>query len=303
MSDLRPWSTEEEGWVAIGEIWFDTPESPASSLRLKLLFANEPLSVQVHPTDEVARGMGLPGGKTEAWYVVAAEPGARIGLGLTQNLTREQLFHALRDGSIADLLLWRTVMTGDSYLVPAGTVHAIGAGLIVAEIQQRADVTFRMFDHGRGRELHLEQAMAAAHGTPSPGAFEQFRLSDSRRLLATCPEFTFERIDLPASSTWALEASCESWVLALSGSGRVNGGTISIGEAFSAREDNATFHTGPSGLSALVAYANCMPHSRLLRRFDPQGREAPQKPHEAEVLARFSRAVAAYARPSRGIVP
>jgi len=303
MTDLRPWSTSEEGWVAIGEIWFDTPDSSASTLRLKLLFANEPLSVQVHPTDEIARGMGLPGGKTEAWYVVAAQPGARVGVGLTQNLTREQLFHALRDGSIADLLLWRAVMTGDSYLVPAGTVHAIGAGLVVAEIQQRADVTFRIFDHGRGRELHLDQAMAAAHAAPSPGAFEHFRLSDARRLLATCPEFTFERIDLPASSTWALEAPCETWTLGLSGSARVNGWTISTGEAFFAREGTARLHIGPSGLSALVAYANCMPHSRLLRRFDAHGQEAPQKPHEAEVLARFSRAVAAYARPSWGMVP
>ncbi len=301
MTNLKPWSAAGRNDVAIGEIWFDVDQAEAPSLQLKLLFANEPLSIQVHPTDELARAMRLPSGKTEAWYVLHAQPEARIGIGLTQNLTREQFFHTLRDGSIADLLLWRKAMAGDSYLIPAGTVHALGGGLVVAEIQQRAEVTFRLFDHGRGRELHFEQAMAVANAEPASGAVEHFRLSFFRRLLAQSPKFTFERIDLPPFSSWTIDAPCETWVLALSGRTQVKELTVGIGEALFVREENAALRTGEAGLSALVAYTNCIPHPRLLRRLDAEGREVPQDTHQAEVLARFARAVAAYARPSRGM--
>src|SRR5207247_461750 len=106
---------------------------------LKLLFTAQPLSIQVHPDDTLARSIGLPNGKTEAWYVLSAAPGARIALGLKRALTAVQLRAAIGDGSIAQVVQWRPVAKDDVIFVSAGTIHAIGAGLVVAEIQQRSD--------------------------------------------------------------------------------------------------------------------------------------------------------------------
>src|SRR5512140_2234870 len=101
VADLRPWSDAGHEGVRIGEIWYERPGKPAasSSLLLKLLFTSEPLSIQVHPDDAYARSMGLPNGKTEAWYVLSAAPGAKVALGLKQQLTQQQLREAVHDGS------------------------------------------------------------------------------------------------------------------------------------------------------------------------------------------------------------
>ena len=160
VADLRPWSrADHDGSRLVGEIWYERPGSAASdpSLLLKLLFTSQPLSIQVHPDDAYAQSMGLACGKTEAWYILSAAPGAKIALGLKKRLAPQQLREAVDDGSIADLVAWRTVSAGDVVFVPAGTIHAIGAGLVIAEIQQRSDATFRMFDFGRKRELHIER--------------------------------------------------------------------------------------------------------------------------------------------------
>ena len=164
VEDLRPWSTARQDGNAIGEIWYDRsdkrPQIP--SLLLKLLFTSQPLSIQVHPDDTFAHSAGLPGGKTEAWYVLSAAPEAKVALGLSRRLTPQQLRAAIDDGSISDLIVWRAVSADDVIFVPAGTIHAIGAGLVIAELQQRSDTTFRLFDYGRKRELHIEKAIAVA---------------------------------------------------------------------------------------------------------------------------------------------
>jgi mannose-6-phosphate isomerase len=144
----------------IGEVWFEGP--PDLPLLAKYLFTSEKLSVQVHPDDEQARAMGLPRGKSECWYVLEAEPGAAIGLGLTRAISADELRASARDGSIEHLLGWREVRPGDFYCVPAGTIHAIGGGLALLEFQQNSDVTFRLYDYGRPRELHLDEAVAVA---------------------------------------------------------------------------------------------------------------------------------------------
>src|SRR3569833_758978 len=125
----------------IGEICDELSNSTAAppSLLLKLLFTNEPLSIQVHFVDAYAQSIGLPNGKTEAWYVLSAAPGSKVDLGLKLHLTTQQLRNAIDAGSISDLVAWQAVHTGYTTLVPAGTIHAIGAGLIIAEIQQRSD--------------------------------------------------------------------------------------------------------------------------------------------------------------------
>ncbi len=157
-------ATPAEENSKIGEIGTSGPTSAAHepSLLLKLIFTNEPLSVQVHPGDAFAQSIGEARGKSEAWYVLSAEPGTRIALGLDRRLTSEQLREAIADGSIAKRIAWRQVACGDVVDVPAGSIHAIGAGLVIAEIQQRSDTTFRLFDYGRSRALHVEQAVAVA---------------------------------------------------------------------------------------------------------------------------------------------
>ena len=118
--DLRPWSNARHDGGAIGEIWYERPGEAAAdpSLLLKLLFTNQPLSIQVHPDDAFAHSIGLPNGKTEAWYVLSAAPEAKVALGLNQRLTPQQLREAIDDGSISDLVVWRAVSPGDVFSFP-----------------------------------------------------------------------------------------------------------------------------------------------------------------------------------------
>lgn len=145
----------------IGEVWFVADEH--LPLLAKYLFTDENLSVQVHPNDEQARSRGFAGGKAECWFVLDAEPGARVGLGLRHEISPEALRHAALDGSVEQLIAWRPVAAGDFFLVPPGTVHAIGAGISLLELQQNSDLTYRLFDYGRERDLHLEDGIAVAH--------------------------------------------------------------------------------------------------------------------------------------------
>jgi mannose-6-phosphate isomerase len=175
----------------IGEIWFE--DAAEAELLVKYLFTAERLSIQVHPDDAAARARGFPRGKDEAWYVVAAEPGAVIGLGLTHKVSREGLRAAALDGSIERLLDWRQVAAGAIFYSPAGTVHAIGPGLALIEIQQNLDLTYRLYDYGRPRELHLDEAVAVADPGPWSRAFEPEQVSHGRTILAAGRAFVLER--------------------------------------------------------------------------------------------------------------
>ena len=186
--DLMPWNRAPSDGFSTGEVWYERPGKPATapSLLLKLLFTSQPLSIQVHPDDVHAQSMGLPNGKTEAWYVLSAAPGAKVALGLKQQVTPQQLRAAVDDGSIADLVVWRAVAANDVISVPAGTIHAIGAGLVIAEVQQRSDATFRLFDYGRQRELHVERALVVANTgrADGPDAIQSPHRSNGRFLSA-----------------------------------------------------------------------------------------------------------------------
>ncbi len=175
----------------IGEIWFEPPpELP--QLLVKYLFTSEKLSVQVHPSDANA----LPGedGKEECWLVLDAEPGAQLAIGFKEAVSPAQIEAAARDGSIEELLTWHDVAPGDVYFLPAGTVHAIGPGLALVEVQQNSDTTFRLYDYGRPRELHLERALAVADG--SPYASEHAGTLDERgQTLIDAAYFRVERIE------------------------------------------------------------------------------------------------------------
>jgi mannose-6-phosphate isomerase len=130
-------------------------------LLLKFLFPHEKLSVQVHPDDEQARRVNQPWGKTECWYVAHAKPGAQIALGLKPGVTVAQLEKAIHEKRAEALLNWLNVYTGDMIYVAGGTVHTLGPGSVIVETQQQSDTTYRLYDYGRPRELHLKDGMAA----------------------------------------------------------------------------------------------------------------------------------------------
>lgn len=268
--DLRPWSTLRPDGDTIGELWFQRTDqkAPEPALLLKLLFTTQPLSIQVHPDDSFARSIGIAHGKAEAWYILAAKPGAKVALGLKRPLTSRELRTSIDEGSIAGLVRWHEVAKDDVVYVPAGTIHALGAGLVVAEIQQRSDTTFRLFDFGRQRELHVDQAVAAAKAKPSDPQSPERRLSDARTLLVASPEFVFERIELAPGTYWELNAPGETWMIVTDGRARIGGKGASVGEVIFLDADSTCLEVGPAGLKGLLAYPGPEPDPELLRQLD-----------------------------------
>ena len=168
----KPWGVDKlpAGFDAtdgrrIGEIWFDRAGDHLPLL-VKWLFTSERLSIQVHPDDAQAAARGQPSGKEECWVIVAAEPGARLGIGTIETLSPERLRAASLSGEIEQLMDWKPVAPGDYFYIAAGTVHAIGAGISLVEIQQNADITYRLYDYGRPRELHLDDGVAVSRAGP-----------------------------------------------------------------------------------------------------------------------------------------
>ena len=168
---LKPWGRRDlpppfasPSGDAVGEIWFDTP-APLQKILTKYLFTAEQLSVQVHP---LAEHCPVRAGKDECWLVTEAAPGAKLAIGFREEVARGAIRAAALDGSIEGMLDWRPVAEGDFLYVPSGTVHAIGPGLTLVEVQQNTDVTFRLYDYGRPRELHLDEAMRSIRPGPHP---------------------------------------------------------------------------------------------------------------------------------------
>lgn len=180
----------------IGEVWLSADtEQP---LLVKYLFTSERLSIQVHPDDAQAQARSLPSGKSECWTILDAEPGATLGLGLKRDVAKDELRAAALDGSIEELMDWRPVRRGDFFMVPPGTVHAIGDGISLIEFQQNADVTYRLYDYGRPRELHLDDAIAVANAEPYRHSLVQHLDAHETRILANGPHFTLIHTDQDA---------------------------------------------------------------------------------------------------------
>jgi len=266
VANLQPWSGIDGSADPIGELWFQrtSRSAPIPALLLKLLFTSEPLSIQVHPNDEFARSVGLPNGKTEAWYILSATPDARVALGLKLHLAAGELRAAIRDGSIVAMVQWRSVAQGDVIFVPGGTIHAIGAGIVLAEIQQQSDATFRLFDYGRKRELQEDNAVAASDAGPIQTQAGPRRLTAVRTTLVTSPHFILERIDLPRNSNWVLNAKRETWILGIEGHARVGPTNMTAGDAVFAEADHVGIDVGLDGMSALLAYPGPDPVVALL---------------------------------------
>jgi mannose-6-phosphate isomerase len=234
--------------------------------------------------------MGLPRGKTEAWYVLSAAPEAKVALGLSRRLTPQQLRDAIDDGSISGLVVWHPVSANDVIFVPAGTIHAIGAGLVIAELQQRSDVTFRLFDYGRKRELHIENAILVADAGPANFKVRPDQLTAERSILVSNPHFVFERIDLAANSSWFLEADRETWLLVLSGGATAGSFDVVTGDVLFAKSDRVEIHAGAAGMTALVAYTGGDPVPHLLQRLAHSGPIDVRQPKEIQVPTSLTQA-------------
>jgi len=207
----RPFETPES--KRIGEVWFIPPQQ-LDQLLVKYIFTSAALSVQVHPDDAQAQAQGKgPRGKEECWLVTGAEPGARLGIGFKQPLSAEAMRAAALDGSIEHLLDWHPVAAGDFFYIPAGTVHAIGAGVQLIEVQQNSDITYRLYDYGRPRELHLDAGVAVARGEPHPPALRRKLPERGAIGLVRGPYFRLDRLDGPPSAD--LKALYQGPVLAI----------------------------------------------------------------------------------------
>ncbi|MFN3450576.1 MAG: class I mannose-6-phosphate isomerase [Sphingorhabdus sp.] len=232
----------------VGEIWYSAETDAPLPILVKWLFTSERLSIQVHPDDAQAYARGMPSGKEECWYVVDAEPGAVIGIGTNRPLSGDELYAASLSGEIEKLMDWKKVSAGDYFYIPAGTVHAIGAGISLVEVQQYADITYRLYDYGRDRELHLEDGVAVSSARP----YTDIRSGHARTgtQLVDGPHFQLwlvsEIEDVPA-----LLPSGIIWIVPLSGNVQADGEMAAKGDCI-VTSDKAKI-TFSSDAKALVA--------------------------------------------------
>ena len=236
----------------IGEIWFEPPEQ-LPDLLVKYLFTSEKLSVQCHPNSDQAKAAGLGcQGKEECWLVIAAEPGAKLGIGFERELSSDEMRAAALDGSIEDLLTWHEVQAGDFFYIPANTVHAIGPGCSIVEVQQDCDITYRLYDYGRDRELHLDQGMAVADGSPYDAALKQRLPASGNASLVDGPYFRLDWVDGIPGDGLLYSYAAPLLVLPLQGEVLVAGEVVAPGECALA-PDLASVTFAPEGKALVTA--------------------------------------------------
>ena len=256
--DLRPWYDRIAEGDPLGEVWLTgddctiatgpysgqtlgslfteasaallgtDPPAEGSPLLIKVLFAKEKLSVQVHPDDPMAQKYGDPRGKTECWYSLASEPGALVAAGLKPGVSLEQIKAGIHDGTLEESLNILPVSTGDMIFVDAGTVHAIWPGSILLETQQNSDLTYRMYDYGRPRQLHIDKSLEATRLATRAGKVPAKVLAD-RTVLIDVDYFRVERLPVEArraSSTLSAAGEPDrgfAYLFAAAGEGRISG--------------------------------------------------------------------------------
>jgi mannose-6-phosphate isomerase len=224
--DLRPWynHVSGQGTDPIGEVWLTgdqcavasgphagkklgeifaaasgamlgdaIPSAGQSPLLIKVIFAREKLSVQVHPDDRLAQKYGQPRGKTECWYALSAEPGAQVAAGLKPGVTMDEVRTGIERGTLEQSLNVLSVKRDDMVFIDAGTVHAIWPGSILLETQQNSDITYRLYDYGRPRELHVEKSLEALRFETRAGLVPP-QVLDDRTILVDVEYFCVERL-------------------------------------------------------------------------------------------------------------
>ena len=237
------------GGNAIGEIWFEAPGDP--QLLIKYLFTSQKLSIQVHPDDRAARERGYLRGKDEAWVVLAADPHATIAIGTVAAMTRDELRRAALDGTIENLVDWKPVKAGDFYYSPAGTIHAIGPGLTLVEVQQNVDLTYRLYDYGRPRELHLKDGIAVSDPVPYVAPYIAKEIAPGRVILADSVAFVLERW-LRSGNLELVSDGRPIWIVPLQGGGAIDGEAFDAGGVWLI-DVGTTLRLDP-GTQMLVAY-------------------------------------------------
>lgn len=234
----------------IGEIWFEDPRGGDAALMIKYLFTSEKLSIQVHPDDAAARASGHKRGKDEAWVVLATESDAQIGVGLRAPADKEEIRAAALNGRIEAMVDWRPAQAGDFYYAPAGTIHSLGPGLTLIEIQQNIDLTYRLYDFGRPRELHLDHALAAATPMPYRNPFTPFPAENGRLVLAE-GKFVLERW-LGKRAGRLRPDDAPVWLVPVDGVMQIDGQAMEAGSAWLV-EGDAAFDAGADS-DCLIAY-------------------------------------------------
>ena len=277
-TELKPWyqETGAADGTKIGEVWLTGPECVIDGgdedgrtlkdlsaqctgtldgvfgggefpLLVKMLFPDEKLSVQVHPDDEQAKALGFSRGKTECWYVLDAVPGATVACGLRQGVTAEAVKKCAEDGTLETLLEQVPVKAGDMVFVEAGTVHAIGPGLVLLEVQQTSDVTYRLYDYGRGRDLHLEDGLKVVKLKTKSGTFESVDSEIFKRLIKT-KYFVVDRFEVPPGHAFEMEMDGVGCVVGISGKMAANEVRFGMGEAVVAPAGSVTMSSAEGGV-------------------------------------------------------
>lgn len=250
--DLSPLFDDQPADRApVGEIWYDDPTGTPRELLVKYLFTSERLSVQVHPDDVAAQARGHARGKDEAWIILSAEEDSTIALGLKEPHDADVVRAAALDGSIEDMLYWKPVKAGEVIYSPAGTIHAIGKGLRVVEVQQNLDLTYRFYDYGSARELHLDDAMGVSEFGPFAGNPAPRVIAPGRSVLAEQRKFVLECWTMAGSFAIAA-GSTPVWILPVEGQAAIDGRPMALGDAIIV-EGTATIEIAP-GSTIYAAY-------------------------------------------------
>ena len=244
-TELEPWFPDSQD--KIGEVWF-----PVGEILVKFLFTSARLSVQVHPDDAFARRVERQSGKTELWYLLRTEPGARIAMGFRRSISPERIREAALSGEIEGLINWVPVSKGESYLSPSGTVHAIGAGIVLCEIQQNSDITYRLYDYGRPRELHLDKAMQVVRGEPHSGRLRPVAQDDGGQRLARCEHFVTDLLEIEREFTSQPQRGTDHALVVLEGSGMISGGAFQAGQVWRLPDNMGPCRIEPNGKAKLL---------------------------------------------------
>jgi mannose-6-phosphate isomerase len=266
-NDLRPWNTTFDEGVRTGEVWHERTELAGQkpNLTLKLLFTKGDWYELTSGECDQSQSLRLENGKMTAWYILAARQGSRIAYGLNKDLDSRKLQEAIQNGSVWKLIQWHRVKKDDIIFIPPGTVHALGPGLVVAELQKRNNLQFRFFQQPHVVQLHpSDHCNDDTVVSITKWHAGSRKITASRALLISNAKFTVERIDLLANTTWRVNANAETWFLGLDGSAQIGSFIISSGEALYLEKENTSLTAGADGFTGLLTYSFPGPMADIL---------------------------------------